>query len=165
MAYHYLVLREPDDARKMLANVVEIQPRDVVAKRMLEALSTESSSDEQTAGRASPPADRIAVTANKPTGEQTETDLVGTWKATAGETEIELTIEEDFQFTWKAEQPDDKTVNLTGEMIVAADGIVLKSEEQGAMAGQVTSQGADSWELSLEGAPDDQSGLTFNRVK
>ena len=45
-------------------------------------------------GAATEPAD---VKASGP-----ETDLVGSWKATMGDDSVELTVKEDFTFTWKA---------------------------------------------------------------
>jgi tetratricopeptide (TPR) repeat protein len=161
MAYHYLVLGEQDDAIAMLQSVVENQPKDVVAKRMLDTLTAEAASKSAAAN------DATAATKGevKPAGNEPETDLVGKWKATAGETTIELTIADDFKFTWRATQPDEQPVELTGELIVGSDGIVLQTEEQGAMAGKVVSKGADGWQFNLQGAPSSDPGLTFARVE
>jgi tetratricopeptide (TPR) repeat protein len=165
MAYHYLVLGEQDDAIVMLQSVVKNQPKDVVAKRMLDTLTAEAAKKSGLAEQADTPAENVVAPADKPAGSEPETDLVGKWKATAGEATINLTIAEDFKFTWQAEQPDQPSVELTGELIVGSDGIVLQTEDQGAMAGKVTSKGADGWQFNLQGAPTSDPGLTFARVK
>ncbi len=77
---------------------------------------------------------------------------------------IELTITEDSKFTWKATQSGKPPVELTGEIGGVDQELILQSAEQGAMSGEVKSEGADRWKFSLTGAPASDPGLTFERV-
>jgi tetratricopeptide (TPR) repeat protein len=151
LAYQYLVIDAKDSAVKALRVVVKNQPQDSTAKRMLDALSP--------AEPATPPAAAIADS-NAP-----ETDLVGTWRAKAGGTTVDLAISEDSKFTWKAAQAGKPAIELQGQLASSSDELVLESPDQGSMAGTVKSLGADQWQFALSGAPPNDPGLSFARVK
>lgn len=150
LGYHYLVVGEKEGAIAALQVVVENQPRDTTAKRMLDALS--------------PPQAEPLAGGRQSTDENSATDLVGTWQAKAGATMIELKINEDSTFAWKATEAGQAPVELTGDLDAENDAIVLVNEDQGSMAGLVRSQGADQWQFLLDGAPTDDPGLTFVRM-
>src|SRR6185369_10355319 len=82
LAYHYLTLGSKDPAIHALEAAVKNQPKDITAKRMLDALRPA-----EPATPKPPP--------KSPEGDAPDTDLVGDWKATAGPTTIELAITED----------------------------------------------------------------------
>ncbi|HEY2838688.1 MAG TPA: tetratricopeptide repeat protein [Pirellulales bacterium] len=149
LAYQYLVLGDRDAAVNALKTVVKNQPKDATAKRMLDALS--------------PPVPTPGPAA--PDDNAPQTDLVGAWRAKAGDTTIDLAITEDSQFTWKANQPGKPIVELNGQLQSSSDELSLESKDQGAMAGLVKSLGADKWQFALDGAPPNDPGLTFARVK
>lgn len=151
LAYHYLVTGEKEHAINSLKVVVKNQPKDVTAKRMLDALE--------------PPTPAAAEAATPPAADAPSTDLVGAWRAKAGSSTIELTITEDSKFTWKAADVGKPPVELKGELHSGADAIELATQEQGSMEGSVKSMGADKWQFNLEGAPASDPGLTFERVK
>ena len=153
LAYQYLAIDSKDDAVKALRVVVKNQPKDATAKRMLDALAP----PERPAAPA--PAEAVAGDAAP------QTDLVGKWRAKAGDTTIDLAISEDSQFAWKATQAGKSPVELKGQLDSGGDELVLESKEQGAMSGAVKSLGADKWQFALNGAPPADPGLTFGRVK
>jgi tetratricopeptide (TPR) repeat protein len=151
LAYQYLVIDSKDAAVDALKVVVKNQPKDATAKRMLDALS---------------PAAPSSAPAPAPAAEGApETDLVGTWRAKAGDTTIDLTIGEDSQFTWKAVQAGKPAAQLQGQLTSTSDELQLESKDQGSMAGTVKSLGPDNWQFALSGAPPADTGLSFARVK
>lgn len=151
LAYHYLVTGEKENAINSLRVVVKNEPKDITAKRMLDALD--------------PPAPPSAAAAAPPAADGPTTDLVGVWRAKAGNSTIELKITEDSKFNWKAADAGKPPVELTGQLNAGADAIELATQDQGSMEGTVKSMGADKWQFNLEGAPPSDPGLTFERVK
>ena len=172
LAYHYLVGGHADLAADALEVVVAKQPGDVVAKRLLDAITPPPEEPEDKA-KAEAEAKPTDADATKPaeaasTGKEVagpETDLVGTWKATMGDDTVELTVKEDFSFTWKATPKGKDAVELSGTMSTSADAIALESERAGTMLAKVKSQGADAFEFALVGAPKDAKPLVFQRQK
>ncbi len=156
LAYHYLVTDSKDNAINALRVVVENQPKDVTAKRMLDAMAPPEAPAAQAAAPAPAPGD---VPSDAP-----ETDLVGTWTAAAGNTSIELAIAEDSQFTWTAKSQGQPDVKLAGTLSASNDGIALETTDQGTMAGTVKSLGNDAWQFAISGAPASDPGLSFKRL-
>jgi len=161
LAYQYLVTGSTADAMDALKVVVKNQPKDATAKRMLDALT--ASEQPPTPGPAAPSTE--APNLDSPPADEPQTDLVGTWRAKAGDATIDLAITEDSQFSWKANQKGKPAVELKGEVQAGSNELVLESKDQGAMAGTVKSLGADKWQFALDGAPPTDPGLTFARVK
>ena len=151
LAYHYLVTGAKEEATEALQIVVMAQPKDATAKRMLDALSPP------------PPATQTASTAETENSDA-ETDLVGKWRASAGDTKIDLAITDSSQFTWKAASSSMPTVELKGALTSADGEISLETEKQGTMSGTVKSLGPNEWHFSLTGAPSNDPGLKFVRL-
>jgi tetratricopeptide (TPR) repeat protein len=153
LAYHYLVLGHTDDAIKTLQTVVQLQPKDATAQRMLAGLSPpkEEEPDKPQPKDAQP--------------EEPQTDLVGAWKSSAGSTTIELTISEDSTFTWKASTPGQTAKEVKGSVNIAADILSLETEKDGAMVGTVKSGGADRFTFRMQGTLPSDPALTFARMK
>lgn len=156
LAYQYLVIGSKEAAVEALRIVVKDQPKDATAKRMLDALAPPETVAQTPTPEPPPP---TASADDKP-----NTDLVGTWKASADGSTIELTITEDSKFTWKATQSGKPPVELKGDIGGVDQQLILQSAQQGAMSGDVKSEGADRWKFSLTGAPPNDPGLTFERV-
>ncbi len=157
LAYQYLVIGNKDAAVSALQVVVKNQPKDSTAKRMLDALAPQQ------------PSPLIAATpaaaAPTPPGDNApQTDLVGDWRAKAGDTTIDLAITADSKFTWKAVQSGKAAADLSGQLATTSNELVLDSADQGTMAGSVKSLGPDKWQFALSGAPASDPGLTFERV-
>lgn len=161
LAYHYLVMDATEEAVAALRVVVDNQPKDVTARRMLEALAPEK--PESPAESETPSVTPPSPAANDVSA--STTDLVGVWTAKAGESQIELSITEDSLFTWKATTSGRTPVELSGNLSGDADNIELITADQGTMGGTVESKGADSWTLRLAGAPKSDQGLLFIRAK
>lgn len=164
LAYHYLVGGHADMAAEALKVVVAKQPGDMVAKRLLEAISPPpadgAASPTGTDGAAAPTGADGAAAPTAP-----ETDLVGAWKAASGSDAVVLTITEDSKFTWKATPSGRPAVELTGAVETSRDAIALESEKAGTMVGKVRSQGPDAFEFTLAGAPKEAKPLLFQRQK
>ncbi len=167
LAYHYLVLGEKENAISVLKVVVANQPKDVTSKRMLDALTLE----ERKANPPAPPvADRPRSLLQNEQAEITdssdaevETNLVGRWEAVAGATKIELTVTEDSKFQWRAIEQGKVVSELGGDLVSSEMSIALQTDKEGTMAGRVKSLGPDRWRFQVEGAPENDPGLTFQR--
>jgi len=157
LAYHYLVTGQNDPAIKLLQRVTAAQPKDLVAKRLLDALSPPETA---TASTPAPAAAPDAQAAAAPT-----TDLVGNWRAERDGDVFELTIDEQGQFTWKATPKGKTTITLSGNVLASADTLVLESQDQGSMVGNVSAGGPDKFQFVSTGGPPNDQGLAFERVK
>jgi tetratricopeptide (TPR) repeat protein len=155
LAYQYLAIGSKDAAVNALEVVVKNQPKDYTAKRMLDALAP----PEQLAAAAPTPAAAPAG------GDAPQTDLVGNWRAKAGNTTIDLAISEDSQFAWKSTQSGKPPVELKGQLASTGNELALESKDQGSMTGSVKSLGPDKWQFALSGAPPSDPGLSFERLK
>lgn len=162
LGYHYLVGGHTDMAAAALRVVVAKQPGDVVAKRLLDALTPPA---EETATPSAESGSGPATTTAATPAEAAlpEIDLVGTWKATSGGDTIELTVTAESGFTWKARPEGKPAVELKGTIETSADAVALVSESSGTMVAKVTPKSADSFEFALPSAPKDTKPLLFTR--
>ncbi|NDC63538.1 MAG: hypothetical protein EBZ59_06020 [Planctomycetia bacterium] len=156
LGYHYLVGGHADMAAEALRVVVKTQPGDMVARRLLDAITPPAEA---------PPAaaEATAKAADTPAPAAPETDLVGTWKATVGKDSVVLTITEDSRFTWRASPDGRPAVELSGDLSSSRDAIALRTEKAGTMEGTVVSKGPDAFEFMLSGAPREAKPLLFQR--
>lgn len=160
LAYHYLVMDADEAAITALKVVVANQPKDVVARRMLDALVPPATATASTPTTVAPaPANSTTPAAAAP-----ETDLVGSWVAQAKDTKIELAITEDSKFQWTATTKQEPPVVLKGVLTSHSDGLELTNPDQGTIAGGVTSNGLNSWNFMISGSPPDDPGLKFTRI-
>jgi tetratricopeptide (TPR) repeat protein len=160
LAYHYLVIGSKESAIRALRVVVENQPKDVTAKRMLDALEPAPAAPTTSSAPAPTPSPEEL---DKP---QPETNLVGSWKASSGNTIIELMITEESSFEWKVTEAGKVTAQLKGELATNGDEIALDTTEQGSLGGTVKSLGPDAWVMLPPGAKEQEGGgLKFGRVK
>ncbi len=177
LAYHYLILGHVEAATKELQAVVKLQPNDRVAQWLLDSLQapepgaegdapagakTAADAQKPDAANAKP---AVAATAEPREEDARETDLVGQWRAEREGDAFDLTVDEDWNFVWKATPRSGAPVTLSGTVDADYDTLVLESEQQGALAAQVASKGPDAFEFILPGGPRDDPGLTFRRVK
>jgi tetratricopeptide (TPR) repeat protein len=171
LTYQYLVIGQQETAVNLLKHIVKLQPKDMVSQRMLAALEPEQPAA-NVAATTSPMTETPATPVNPATpafpanaADTPQTDLVGNWKAIAGKTTIELTITEDSQYTWQATTADQKPVKLEGQLTSAPDALILSNQAQGDMMGKVKSEGPDKFVFSIAGAPPNDPGLSFSRLK
>jgi hypothetical protein len=122
-----------------------------------------------TAPPSSPPAPAsaspasVADTATPPAGPTT--DLVGPWQAKRDDATFNLQLDEGGEFTWKSVVSGQAPVELSGTYTLANDLLILASNEQGAMIGRASPQGADGFAFAPLDGPANDPGLTFGRVK
>jgi hypothetical protein len=171
LAYHYLVIGAKDSAIAALKVVVANQPKDVTAKKMLDALEPSKVPAAPAPAAIAPPAESTPVTAEQPAGTEAttaepkpETDLVGSWLAVNGKSSIELVVTEDSKFTWKAKAEDGSVTELAGDLISTADTLTLDTTSQGSLGGSVVSKGVDQWIFQPPGAVQETDGISFARV-
>jgi hypothetical protein len=179
LAYHYIVAGYNEEAAELLKIVVQLQPKDLVAKRILESLvpPEQSSSESDSTNVPSPPTARVQPAPAEPktpvqpkngeakTGEPAPTtDLVGQWKATEGKGAISLNIDEDYKFAWKATNEGSPSVDLDGNLMIQGEMMILSNDQQGNLVGKVVSGGANKFTFVPSGSPEDYPGLTFERV-
>ena len=162
LAYHYLVIGQKDSAVRALKVVVENQPKDVTAKRMLDALDPKA---QETVAAKSETEPKTAPSPEDLLSPKPETDLVGKWTASAGTTTIDLAITEESTFSWKATESGKPTVELAGDFGTNGDAILMETTDKGSLGGTVKSLGADEWVLIPPGAKDENAGLKFKRAK
>jgi hypothetical protein len=161
LAYHYLVMDADEAAITALKVVVANQPKDVVARRMLDALVPPATA---TASAPTAVAPVPATSTAAPAAAAPETDLVGSWVAQAKDTKIELAITEDSKFQWTATTKQQPPVVLKGVLTSHSDGLELTNPDQGTIAGGVTSNGQNSWNFMISGSPPNDPGLKFTRI-
>jgi tetratricopeptide (TPR) repeat protein len=177
LAYHYLVTGHAEEAVEALRVVVAQQPRDATAKRMLDSLAPpdepaaiaatppEPSGVRQTSATEPSPPQPSATQAAQAAPAGPQTDLVGRWRAVADGTTIELAIDDASQFEWSATPSGGTATKLSGSAIATSDTLVLDSETQGSMVGQVKPISRDEFRFALAGGPPDAKGLDFRRVR
>lgn len=154
LAYHYLVLGEKEAAIESLQIVVKNQPKDLTAKRMLDALAPPKTVKSEAV---SPKEEVIEPSENLP-----QIDLVGKWQATKGGSVIELTITDESNFTWIASSSGTQNAKLEGTITTAPDGIVLETTTNGTLAGKVQPGENGAWTFYPPEASSEE-GLVFER--
>jgi hypothetical protein len=114
----------------------------------------------------SPPTETPPATTPPPAAgdDAPSTDLVGTWRAMSGDTVIELTIDDQFNFTWKATPKGKPAVEVKGTVDAASDALALETKDQGNMVGKVESGGPDKFTFAMQGMPPGDPGLAFSRA-
>ncbi len=163
LAYHYLVVGEQDLALEQLEKVVELQPQDMTATRIVQALKPPVDDAEALPEPENPqPQDAAEEQPAEDAGPTTS--LIGNWVTSAGKTKIELSVDEELNFVWKA-TTDGKTNEMTGQLATQDDAIAFETKDQGTLAGKATSLGPDQFNFLVFGAPASDKGLTFDRVK
>jgi tetratricopeptide (TPR) repeat protein len=158
LAYHYLVTGSKDSAVRALRVVVENQPKDVVAKRMLAALDPKPPQSDPASTPAAPaPSEELA----KP---QPEINLVGKWKAVNGPSTVEVAITDESAFTWNVMEGGKKVAELSGDFATNGDAVVFDTKEQGSLGGTVKVLSSDEWVMVPPGATKEEAGIRFKRA-
>jgi hypothetical protein len=89
---------------------------------------------------------------------------VGNWRAERNGDSFHLSIDEQSGFTWKAVPKGQTPVTLSGTMATAGNSLLLESKDQGTLAAQVVSGGANQFQFIAAGSPADDPGLQFKRT-
>ncbi len=163
LAYHYLILGYEDAAVDALRIVTESEPDDVVAARMLQALTAEE--DEGGEGENKSDSDaELSEPGDETSVESETTDLVGRWKSTPDDQiSIELAISVDGNYRWITTPSTGEATTLSGQYTVEDQVLILKNDQEGDLVGQVSSLGTDRFRFIPAGAPPSVSGFLFER--
>jgi len=160
LGYHYLVAGHQDAARRQFEKVVDLQPKDRVAKQLLTGLEK---ADEPQANREPPPEPKESDKSRFRDGEETE--LVGHWTAQRGKDPgPELTLDEDGNFTWIADEGKEK-VKVSGKYEVNGQTLVLDGGKNESLVGHLASEGKDRFHFKMLGSPAEDPGLEFERAE
>jgi tetratricopeptide (TPR) repeat protein len=150
LGYHYLVTNFADAAAKQFEKVVELEPRDAVAKKLLDSLTKDKK-----------PASPDTTPPAAADGTSPETDLVGNWIAKGDDgSEFDLTLMQDGNFTWVVTPPKGNVVKQTGTFTATADRLILDADgQETTLMARVESRGPDHFRFWIT----DDANLKFHR--
>ncbi len=154
LGYHYLTMGHSDAAAKQFAKVIELQPKDAVAKQLYEML-TYQSTGEGPPKIASPPA---ATDSKNPVP-----DLIGKWQAVgAGGSSFSLSLTKENEFTWTYTKGK-KVQTVKGAYALDGTTLAMEPEQGGVMLADLTPQGKDNFEFKMVGAKPSEPALKLTR--
>ena len=164
LGYHYMTTGHPDAAAKQFANVVQLEPKDRVAREML-ALVDKPKDGEVV--EATPPAPREeAEPVARPSEDARPISadaIAGTWQSSRDDgSKFDLDLKADKTFMWKFNQGS-RNEDFSGTYTTEGSLLVLQRKDGGAMVGHVAQNGDGKFTFKLLGAPQDDPGLTFSR--
>lgn len=148
LGYHYLVTNYPEAAAKQFAKAVELEPKDAVAKKLLDSLT-------KTEKKETMPTPLPAE------GGGIQTELVGRWVAKSDDgSEFRVSFDNAGGFIWNATPKQGDPVKQTGRFTATPDRLILDSStKDDSLIARVESRGPDHFRLWLT----DDSSLNFHR--
>jgi len=193
LGYHYMTEGYQDAAINQFERVVALQPKDLLAQRIVQAAMPDTAAGSTamtsatatpptgTAGSASapsvpaPPSDLNGPAVPPPTQSATPEEsgpkptveqLTGSWTATHDDGKQTAT----FNFTLKPDgtftwkfAEGDKTSNLEGKYTLTNDMLVLEPTSGPPMIGHISGAGSNGFHFKMIGAPQDDPGLQFTK--
>jgi tetratricopeptide (TPR) repeat protein len=158
LAYHYLTAGHVDAAAAQLKKLVELQPKDQVARQLLEMTAGPDAVPGASPGR--PPAPGAE---GQPAVAIAAADLVGTWNAKgADNATFELTFSDKGEFTW-VYSAGGKQTKVGGVYAVEGADLALEPDEGGVMLATLTPPKNGAMHFQVVGAPPDDKGLDFRK--
>ena len=145
LAYHYLTQGHTDVAATELQQVLKLQPGDTVAQQLLQML-----------GKSPTPTDPPAESDIK----IDVATLVGTWTASQGKANFELSIDKDKNFTWTYTEGKKKQ-SVKGAYALNGNVLAMEPDQGGVMLAEITEPRGGSFIFRTVGAPKSDKGLTF----
>ncbi len=113
LAYHRLICGDAEAATEALQVVVQQQPKDEVARRMLQAINPPDPSETESSTPLTPAPGTEAVASDTP---QPTTDLIGPWQAERDQATFDLQLDEEGGFAWKSSMQGQDPVELSGDL-------------------------------------------------
>jgi len=169
LAYHYLTCGHNEAAAAQLDNVLRLNPHDIVATRLLQAIGdgTQQSGDEVPMAEADTATAPLAVPEipDLPPAEVVNAeDLYGTWTAqnSKGKT-FTLTLTKDGTFDWQAKD-EQKTIDQKGVFGVEGETLAMEPDGGGVLVGKVSKPENGTFKLELVGGLPDDKALEFKTV-
>lgn len=162
LGYHYLVAGDMEKARNEFDEVVQIQPKDGIARQLrdLAKNSVKSSEEDEEKTEATPQDTKEDPAVEALTGEQ----LVGSWTSNRGENgTVVLNLRGDGSFSWTFTKGDQKN-DLTGTYEIDDRGLLVLTSEDSQMVGKVALPSDKKMTFILAGGPEGDPGLTFEQI-
>lgn len=162
LGYHYLMMGHVESAAKELATAVELEPRDELSKKLLEAITSKTGKSYE----ADPveEQDEVPAPPELPETETTEKpviEFIGSFTASPAEgVTFKLDLKEDGSFVWGIENPEGQN-EFAGTFEIEGSVITLTRENDGEkMIAIITPQG-EGFNFKMQNGPDDDTGLNF----
>jgi tetratricopeptide (TPR) repeat protein len=163
LGYHYMTTGHPEHAAKEFASVVKLQPKDQVAKDLLNLVDKPKEAD---LAEAPAPREEAAAPPAKPDESVRPIEasaIVGKWSSTRDDgSKFGLDLRNDNTFSWKFDQGD-RHEDFTGTYTTEGSLLLLQKKDGGALVGHVAQAGDGKFTFKLLGTPADDPGLTFMR--
>jgi tetratricopeptide (TPR) repeat protein len=158
LAYHYVTAGHLDAAAAQFKKLVELQPRDQVARQLLEMTAGPDAVPGVSPGTPPAPGDTeqsgVSVAA---------ADLIGTWNATGADSgRFGLTFNDKGEFTW-VYTAGGKETKLSGVYAVDGTDLALEPDEGGVMLATITPPENGMMHFKVVGSPPDDKGLDFKK--
>ena len=153
LAYHYMTAGYEEQAADELRVVVKQQPRDRIAREILDMIAGGSA---ETGSTPAPPTPSTAAPIE-------EKRLVGTWTAgTEQEGKFQMTLTEDGEFTWTYSK-DGQDQTMKGVYAVKDDGLVLEPDEGGTLVARIALPDDQRLSFRIVGSEQSDPVLEFRR--
>ncbi|MBX3441931.1 MAG: tetratricopeptide repeat protein [Planctomyces sp.] len=162
LAYHYLTCGHMEAAAAQLENVLRLNPQDLVAKQLLQALPGDESAEAAATARSN---QALAVPDLPAPGAELQAEqFYGVWSASNERgTQFRLSLNPDGRFEWSATH-NGETRTVTGVFAIEGDALAMEPEDGGVMLGQVTAPDAGAFHFALVGGMPDDPGLNFQQT-
>jgi tetratricopeptide (TPR) repeat protein len=182
LGYHYMTEGYTDAGLRQFQKVVALQPKDMLAQRIVESAMPET---EATGAAASAQAAAAADAQANPAVEAppaaaptaapadalpadsgvtlTMEQVTGSWSAShENGAKFALNLTGDGKFTWTYTEGE-KTSTLEGTYSLSNDLLILEPAEAEPMVGRITDVGASGFRFRMVGAPREDQGLQFTK--
>jgi tetratricopeptide (TPR) repeat protein len=163
LGYHYMTTGHPEHAAKEFASVVKLQPKDRVARDLLNLVDKPKDADVVAAPA---PREEETTPVAKPAEAARPIEasaILGEWNSTRDDgSKFDLDLRKDNTFTWKFDQGN-RHEDFSGTYTTEGSLLLLQKQDGGALVGHVAQAGDGKFTFKLLGAPADDPGLTFVR--
>lgn len=156
LGYHYLTMGHSEQAHNAFRAASAELPDDRLISQLVEM--TRPPGAEPT----TPPARPEAATPD-PAKAVKEEQLVGTWNASGGDANFELTLTQAGAFTWTYARGDVKE-SVQGVFAIDQDTLALEPNAGGTMLAEVTITNPTQFTFRMVGAEADDKGLEFKKL-
>lgn len=162
LGYHYLTEGYQDAGIARFQRVVELQPKDLLAVRIVESAVPDAATTSLEGAVEEPP--QAPVEAAAAGGATLNLDqLRGDWQATQDDgSSFTLSLAADDTFTWKFAQGDQSN-SLQGNYSVSNDLLILEPESGTPMVARISETGSDGFRFKMAGTPEEDDGLKFSK--
>lgn len=154
LAYHYFTAGHTDAAVGQLREVVRMEPKDSVARQLLEMLNPPAAPPAPTPGAAAATLDNVRLNLE---------DFLGTWKAQGPDgAQFELTLNREGQFTWRYQRGADAQ-SMRGAFALQGNTLVMQPETGGVLAAEINPPDAGGFTFKPIGTSEVSQPLKFAR--